>query len=82
MASASASAPGTAVEASSGAAAVLVYVEVLAAYRKQCEADGRYDEADCAHQKLKQIVRDEEEVRGGLEIDYWNDMATLLSSFS
>lgn len=52
-------------EASSGAGNVLSYVEVLAAYRKQCEAEGRYDGADCAHQKLQQIVRDEEEVCGG-----------------
>lgn len=40
----------------------LGYVRVLAAYRKQCEETGQYEEAQRAHQKLQEIVADEEEV--------------------
>jgi hypothetical protein len=41
---------------------VLEYVAVLSTYRSQSEAEGRYEEAQRAHQKLQTIIRDEEEV--------------------
>lgn len=41
---------------------VLQYVAVLSSYRSQSEAEGRYEEAQRAHQKLQTIIRDEEEV--------------------
>ncbi len=48
--------------ASSANAQALEFLGVLAAYRRQSEATGHYDEAQRAHQKLQEIMRSEEEV--------------------